>query len=169
MVAIITDRFKKQILNDLFTDVVDSAATYYIAIGRSQDWNAQDAAPTPINTPRTIRDFRVNMQAMKKGEDVSYVIPRYNWSSGTIYSGYDDDIEGYPSNAYFVMTDELAVFICLQQGRDAQGNAGGGGNGNTSGGSGGSNGAAIRRTSGFNVTINNSGTIAGSTSATGVS
>ena len=54
-------------------------------------------------------------------------------------------------------------------GGDAQGNAGNGGNGNTSGGSGGSNGAAIRRTSGFNVTINNSGTIAGSTSATGVS
>ena len=54
-------------------------------------------------------------------------------------------------------------------GGDAQGNAGGGGNGNTSGGSGGSNGAAIRRTSGFNVTINNSGTIAGSTTATGVS
>ena len=123
MVAIITDRFKKQILNDLFTDVVDSAATYYIAIGRSQDWNAQDAAPTPINTPRTIRDFRVNMQAMKKGEDVSYVIPRYNWSSGTIYSGYDDHVQGYPTNSYFVMNDELAVFICLQQGRDAQGNA----------------------------------------------
>jgi|TARA_B100001093_G_scaffold510687_1_gene577054 hypothetical protein len=123
MVAIITDRFKKQILNDLFTDVTDSADTYYIAIGRSQDWNATDVAPTPINTARTERDFRVNMQAMKKGEDVSYVIPRYNWSSGTIYSGYDDNIQGYPTNAYYVMTDELAVFMCLQQGRDAQGNA----------------------------------------------
>ena len=86
MVAIITDRFKKQVLNDLFTDVVDSAATYYIAIGRSQDWNATDAAPTPTNTAKTERDFRNNMQAMKKGEDVSYVIPRYNWSSGTTTS-----------------------------------------------------------------------------------
>ncbi len=123
MVAIITDRFKKQVLNDLFTDVVDSAATYYIAIGRSQDWNATDAAPIPTNTEKTERDFRVNMQAMKKGEDVSYVIPRYNWSSGTIYSGYDDNVEGYPTNAYYVMNDELAVFICLQQGRDAQGTA----------------------------------------------
>ena len=54
-------------------------------------------------------------------------------------------------------------------GGQASSNAGSGGNGNTSGGSGGSNGAAIRRTSGFNVTINNSGTVAGSTSATGVS
>ena len=123
MVAIITDRFKKQILNDLFTDVTDSADTYYIAIGRSQDWNATDVAVTPTNTAKTERDFRSSMQAMKKGEDVSYVIPRYNWSSGTIYSGYDDHVQGYPTNGYYVMTDELAVFLCLQQGRDAQGNA----------------------------------------------
>ena len=54
-------------------------------------------------------------------------------------------------------------------GGQASGNAGAGGNNNTSGGSGGGNGAAIRRTSGFNVTINNSGTISGSTTATGVS
>jgi len=123
MVAIITDRFKKQILNDLFTDVNDSSDTYYIAIGRSQDWNATDVAPIPTNTAKTERDFRNNMQAMKNAEDVSYVIPRYNWSSGTIYSGYDDHVEGYPTNSYFVMNDELAVFICLQQGRDAEGSA----------------------------------------------
>jgi len=123
MVAIITDKFKKQILNDLFTDVNDSSDTYYIAIGRSQDWNATDAAPIPTNTEKTERDFRNNMQAMKNAEDVSYVIPRYNWSSGTIYSGYDDHVQGYPTNSYFVMNDELAVFICLQQGRDAQGTA----------------------------------------------
>ena len=54
-------------------------------------------------------------------------------------------------------------------GGQASSNAGSGGNGNTSGGSGGGNGAAIRRTSGFNVTINNSGTLTGSTNATGVS
>ena len=44
----------------------------------------------------------------------------------------------------------------------------GGGPGAAQGGAG-ANGAAIRRNSGFNVTINNSGTIQGSTSATGVS
>ena len=47
-------------------------------------------------------------------------------------------------------------------------NAGGGQNRATSGGGGGSNGAAIRRISGYNVTINNSGTIQGGTSDTGV-
>ena len=123
MVAIITDKFKRQVLNDIFTNVVDSAATYYIGIGRSNDWNATDVAPTPVNTAKEERDFRLNLQSIKKGEDVSYVIPRYNWSSGTIYAAYDDHTEGYPTNAYYVMTDELAVFICLQQGKDSTGSA----------------------------------------------
>ena len=123
MVAIITDKFKRQVLNDIFTNVVDSAATYYIGIGRSNDWNATDAAPTPLNTAKEERDFRLNLQSIKKGEDVSYVIPRYNWSSGTIYAAYDDHVQGYPTNAYYVMTDELAIYICLQQGKDNTGSA----------------------------------------------
>ena len=105
MVAIITDKFKRQVLADIYTNVTDSAATYYVGIGRSNDWNATDAAPTPLNTAKEERDFRLSLQAMKKGEDVSYVVPRYNWSSGTIYSGYDDHVQGYPSNSYYVMTD----------------------------------------------------------------
>ena len=54
-------------------------------------------------------------------------------------------------------------------GGQAGGAAGNGGSSQTGGGSGGASGAAIRRNSGFNVTINNSGTIQGSTTATGVS
>ena len=46
--------------------------------------------------------------------------------------------------------------------------ADGGGNSQAGGGGAGGDGAAIRRNSGFSVTINNSGTIQGSTSATGV-
>ncbi len=53
-------------------------------------------------------------------------------------------------------------------GGQAQGGAGDGNNAENSGGAGGASGAAIRRTSGFSVSINNSGTINGSTTATGV-
>ena len=53
-------------------------------------------------------------------------------------------------------------------GGQASGGAGGGQSRNTSGGNGGSSGAAIRRISGYSVTINNNGTIQGDTNATGV-
>tara|TARA_B100000524_G_scaffold152690_1_gene77390 strand:+ start:190 stop:1173 length:984 start_codon:yes stop_codon:yes gene_type:complete len=54
-------------------------------------------------------------------------------------------------------------------GGQAQGGAGGGQSRDTGGGGGGASGAAIRRTSGFSVSINNSGTIQGDTNATGTS
>ena len=54
-------------------------------------------------------------------------------------------------------------------GGDAQGGPDAGANAENQGGAAGQNGAAIRRTSGFSVSINNSGTISGSTSATGTS
>jgi len=54
-------------------------------------------------------------------------------------------------------------------GGQAQGGAGNGGTAENGGGQGGASGAAIRRTSGFSVSINNSGTISGSTTATGTS
>ena len=54
-------------------------------------------------------------------------------------------------------------------GGQAGGAAANGSGSQTGGGTGGASGAAIRRNSGFSVTINNSGTITGSTTATGVS
>ena len=123
MVAIITDAFKRQILDNIYDNVVDSNNTYYIGIGRSENWDSSDTPPVPTNSVRDVRNFRLSLQAIKTAEDVEYVIPRYNWSSGTIYSGYDDAIVGYPTNAYYVFTDENAVYICVQQGRDATGNA----------------------------------------------
>lgn len=123
MVAIITDAFKRQILDNIYDNVKDSNNTYYIGIGRSENWDSSDTPPTPNNTVKDIRDFRLSMQGVKNAEDVEYVIPRYNWSSGTIYSGFDDNVVGYPTNAYYVFTSENAVYMCIQQGRDANGNA----------------------------------------------
>jgi hypothetical protein len=123
MVAIITDAFKRQVLDNIYDDVKDSNNTYYIGIGRSENWDSSDTPPVPNNTVKDVRDFRLSMQGVKNAEDVEYVIPRYNWSSGTIYSGFDDNVIGYPTNAYYVFTSENAVYMCIQQGRDANGNA----------------------------------------------
>ncbi len=67
MVAIITDKFKREVLDNLYNNVVDSANTYYIGIGRSQDWNVSDTVPNPANTEKAVRDFKLNLQAMNKG------------------------------------------------------------------------------------------------------
>ena len=40
---------------------------------------------------------------------------------GSIYSAYDDNQIGYPTNSYYILTDENSVYMCLQQGKNTAG------------------------------------------------
>jgi hypothetical protein len=119
--AIVTNRIKKQVISDIVTDFSNSGNNYFAAIGRSEDWNDSDIAPTITNTQKQDRDFRLSVQSVKKIIDQSFVVPRYNWSSGAVYSAYDDNQVGYPTQSYYVMNDNNQVYICLQQSKSASG------------------------------------------------
>jgi hypothetical protein len=123
MSAIITHDLKKQIIQHIFDDVQDSAQRYYLAIGKSEDWDSADMPPIPRQTLKDIRDTRSSLQSLKVAESISFVVPRNNWISGTIYSAWDDDVVGYPATPYYVLTQTNSVYICLRQGKDNAGNA----------------------------------------------
>lgn len=119
--AIVTDTFKKLIGDRLKSDF-DSADTYYfVGIGRSQIWNDSDIATTPTNKITTERDFRQNLQGVRQIADMSFVVPRVNWTSGTTYNAYDDSVVGYPSPNFYLITGSNDVYLCVQQGRTAAG------------------------------------------------
>ena len=130
MSAVVTDKLKRDFLQVIYDDIKGSLASYYIAIGRGEDWNDADTVPTgtPDNSIRDERNFRLSAQAAKKVVDISFVVPRFNWTSGTNYSQYDDARDKTPGtvgatnqNPYYVITDEQQVYICLKQSRDATG------------------------------------------------
>ena len=121
MPAIITDRFKKEILLNLQKDIDSAANNYYVSVGRPIDWNGTDTAPTPTNAIRTIRDAQNNMTAIKNVEAHSFVIPRYTWSLGAIYQAYNDNSVGHPTNSFYVITDENNIYVCLEAGQTALG------------------------------------------------
>lgn len=124
MAAIITHDLKKQVIQDIFDDITDSAgAKYYIGIGKSEPWNDSDVATTPVQTEREIRNFRLGIQSMKRVADFSFVVPRNNWITGTTYSAYNDNTAGHPTSPYYVMTDTNAVYLCVRQGKNALGAA----------------------------------------------
>ena len=121
--ATITNPIKKQVIQDLKNDIDSSGTHYYAVIGRSEDWSDSDIAPTAINTAREERNFRLGLQSAKKVTDITFVVPRYNWASGAIYSAYDDAQIGYPAQTYYVMNDNNQVYLCIQQSRNSAGNA----------------------------------------------
>lgn len=123
MVAIATDSLKKQFTNLLFTEGTNSSDSneFYIGIGKSDVWDGTDTTATPTRTLKEEREARGNLQAVKKVTAYSFVVPRYNWSTGSIYSAWSDNSVGIPTNPYYVLTEDNEVYICLQQGKGATG------------------------------------------------
>lgn len=120
MTAIVTDSLKRTLANLLFNDISNSTDSdeYYIGIGKSDPYNEEDTTINPVRTTREERNARANVQSVKKVSDTSFVIPRYNWTGGTIYSAYNDNTTGIPTNTYYVLTEDNEVYICLQQGKN---------------------------------------------------
>ena len=124
MPAIITNPLKRKLSQVVFDEVRLSTNRYYIGIGKSEPYDSSENVTTPIDSIREIRNARAGLQSMKSTADCSFVIPRYNWSSGSIYQGFDDNFSTQPaSNSYYVLTEDNQVYICIQQSKNQAGTA----------------------------------------------
>jgi hypothetical protein len=94
----------------------------YVAIGKVFQYPNE---PTPVNPDdneqylqyQAHRDF---IGAKKiTTEDASHVSPRYNWTSGTVYSMYRDTDEDMYERPFYVFTDEYNVYKCLYNNKGA--------------------------------------------------
>lgn len=123
MTAIVTDALKYDLAAKFLAEVSNATDSiqYHIGIGNPIEYNSSDTPIDPVRKLSEERQARNNLMSVKKVENASFVIPRHNWTSGTIYTGWNDDTVGYPSNAFYVMTEDQAVYVCIQQGKSASG------------------------------------------------
>ena len=124
MAATITNALKNFILDEIkkTKDSSSNPSKFYAAIGRSQNWDSADTVPDPQLSLKQERDFRNNMQAVRLISDASFVVPRYNWSSGTFYDAYDDTTVGN-SSAYYVVNSNQQVYMVLRKSINDSGTA----------------------------------------------
>jgi len=122
MPAIITSKFRYQNARNLITDISDTNNSYYLFVARAQAWTPSDSTvPTPLDRLSDEYDAWSNAVALKRiaSSQVSNTAPRYNWISGTAYSEYDDQDSQLLTRQYYVVTDELNVYKCIQAGAGA--------------------------------------------------
>jgi len=147
MPAIITNKFRihnAEQFSESFSEAAPSV--YYLGIGRPQAWGTStrgdsrtqyegsDTSPlTPVDS--ISQEFHVfdDLLAAKKvtSSDVSYVIPRRNWTSGTVYDYYRHDYGHYVTGStssvvtadsgatalydatFYVMNSSYSVYKCI--------------------------------------------------------
>ena len=138
MPAIVTNKFRihnaKQFV-EAFDEVTFTGGTpitdatgllntnMYLFIGKVTPWDDDTAPPTPTDSvSNTVYNHWRDMIAAKKigSTDVSHVIPRYNWTSGSNYFAYTHANNALFDQQFYVMTTDYNVYKCL-----ANNNAGG--------------------------------------------
>ena len=80
MPAIVTDNFKRRVIDTLINDVDSTGVSYHVAVGKSEPYDSADTVIDPIQNIREIRNAQLSMQAVKIITDRSFCVV-----SGTIY------------------------------------------------------------------------------------
>jgi len=133
MSAIITDQLRILNAKNFVSAATSSASSYYAFVGLpnatdySSTWDV--APPAPKDSFEQEDDYWDTMIALKKinASDISQVVKRNSWVSGTTYDMYRHDISrtntSKPSGAtslyaanYYVVNSDYKVYICLNNG-----------------------------------------------------
>ena len=129
MSAIITDQLRILNCENFTAGVASTSNSYYAWIGLphasefQSDWDSNPPAPKDAFSEEN--DYWDTMIALKKinAADISRVVRKIDWTSGTTYEMYRDDYSRsnispqtssttlYDAN-YYVMNQDYRVYIC---------------------------------------------------------
>jgi hypothetical protein len=118
MPAIVSSKFRVHNAEQFLEAFSETSNTImYFYVGGPSAFTSDASPPTPTNSTANVEylPWR-DMMALKRvtSSDVSLAIPRYDWTSGTVYVQYDDaDTNLIESDNFYVVTDEYNVYKCL--------------------------------------------------------
>jgi hypothetical protein len=95
MPALLKSELHNSVAKLLYTEIQNNTSKFYYFLGQTlppSAWPDPTNPPAPVDSANYEFNTRNQIITMKEinSTDVTYVIPRVNWTSGTIYDMYDD-------------------------------------------------------------------------------
>jgi len=117
MASIVTSKFRIHNAQQFYESFSEAANTImYLFVGKNTAFANDNSPPTPINSTANIEytAWR-DMYGVKRiqSADVTHAVPRYDWTSGTVYTAYDDTSTSLLTDTFYVMTEDYNVYKCL--------------------------------------------------------
>lgn len=96
--SIIKPGLRTSICESIVNDIQTGRSKMYYFLGKALEWNptaSTDSSQYPRGTYKYELETRSNAITYKKvlPTDVSFVVPRVDWTSGTVYDQYDDNYQ----------------------------------------------------------------------------
>ena len=125
MTAIVGNAFRKYNADSFIGSFASNKV--YLMIGKNDAWASTGAGqyagsgfsdttiPTPIDTTQAPYIHHNDMIAAKliASGDVSHVVKRTNWTTGTVYAEYDHLTDDIIDTTFFVFTAAYRVYKCI--------------------------------------------------------
>jgi hypothetical protein len=95
MPALLKSELHNSVAKLLYTEIQNKTSRYFYFLGQTlppSAWSDPSNPPAPVDSAKYEFDTRNQIITMKEinSTDVTYVVPRVNWTSGLVYDMYDD-------------------------------------------------------------------------------
>lgn len=100
---------------------------YFFFIGKGTAWTAEPEPNTYVDSVRSEYQAMNDIIGYKKlnPQNIIFALPRYEWTSGTVYSQYNDTdalFDDTNPKIFYVVTDENNIYKCLNNNSGAASN-----------------------------------------------
>jgi hypothetical protein len=131
MSSIINQGFHIALAESTFRDIKSNTVKFYYFLGKALPYGISDEPETPNATFNYEQQTKRDIVLVKRVSinDISFVIPRIDWSNGTVYDHYDDSYSatnlansGAPSletAKFYIVTSSNNVYKCLDNNNNA--------------------------------------------------
>lgn len=138
MALLLRSAGRTEIARSLYRDIYNENDFFYFFVGRTTEWDDEESPETPVDSVRYANTSARNMLFVKRiqSSDAVLMIPRINWSSGTVYDQYDDKYgeatgassvytaysgaDSLSEALFYVLTDDDNVYKCIYNNSNAQ-------------------------------------------------
>jgi hypothetical protein len=123
----IRQNYRRHMAGILLSDMAPfSQNNYFLTLGRVAPWQTEASTtgsdaltiPETLDTDFTETEFWRDMVAAKRitQDNISLVIPRYDWKLGSVYEPYSSEIDLFNDISpakFYVLVDETRVYKCI--------------------------------------------------------
>ena len=125
MPFLLKDTIHRSLVESVYNEFLSRRSNYYYFIGNILEWGNANNPDTPVGTQEYEHYTRNGILSIKRINlrDVSFVVPRINWSSGTVYDQFDGNYSttftaesgavSLKTATFYVLTSTFGVYKCI--------------------------------------------------------
>ena len=122
--ALVTNKHRLELAKKYF-ELIETGSVY-MYVGGVVPWTNETSPPSPTDADSDDISIWNNMVFCKKVSNVSFVVPRYDWTSGTKYQEYshDTDLDGLKYYVYSNNGTQNNIWKCISNNEQTAGASG---------------------------------------------